>query len=183
MCELRVSGRPGPLDGRRRRVAPSIGIRGRLRRAQVLAPVLAAYGLAVHDDGSGSGFVVSNRTGHQVMVNSLGELWEAAERIAGRPVDPLDPRFVGRGADALTSDPREGRMRLTILGGFLGSGKSTWLRHHLHHGLLARRIDGGQRGRDAPVDDALLAGSTRLRVLAGGCACCESRPASRGAAP
>lgn len=69
-------------------------IRGRLRRAQVLAPVLAAYGLAVHDDGSGDGFVVSNKTGHQVMVNSLGELWEAAERIAGRPVDPLDSRFV-----------------------------------------------------------------------------------------
>jgi hypothetical protein len=29
------------------------------------------------------------------MVNTLSELWEAAEHITGRPVDPLDPRFVG----------------------------------------------------------------------------------------
>jgi hypothetical protein len=51
--------------------------------------------LTVHDDGSGSGFILANRTGHQVMVNTLSELWEAAERIIGRPVDPLDPRFAG----------------------------------------------------------------------------------------
>jgi hypothetical protein len=27
------------------------------------------------------------------MVNTLSELWEAAERIIGQPVDPLDPRL------------------------------------------------------------------------------------------
>ena len=70
-------------------------IRGRLQRARILAPVLASYGLTVHDDGSGSGFILANRTGHQVMVNTLSELWEEAERIIGRPVDPLDPRFAG----------------------------------------------------------------------------------------
>src|SRR5258708_2988773 len=68
-------------------------------------------------------------------------------------------------------------MRLTILGGFLGSGKSTWLRHHLHHGLLRDALVVVNEAADAPVDDALLAGSSRLRVLAGGCACCETRPA------
>src|SRR5580700_8832696 len=52
-------------------------IRGRLQRARILAPVLASYGLTVHDDGSGSGFILANRTGHQVMVNTLSELWEA----------------------------------------------------------------------------------------------------------
>ena len=77
----------------------------------------------------------------------------------------------------MTSDPREGRMRLTILGGFLGAGKSTWLRHHLHHGLLRDAMVVVNEAADAPVDDALLIGSTRLRVLAGGCACCETRPA------
>ena len=77
----------------------------------------------------------------------------------------------------MTSGPREGRMRLTILGGFLGSGKSTWLRHHLHHGLLRDALVVVNEAADAPVDDALLVGSTRLRVLAGGCACCETRPA------
>ena len=68
-------------------------------------------------------------------------------------------------------------MRLTILGGFLGSGKSTWLRHHLHHGLLQDALVVVNEAAIAPVDDALLIGSTRLRVLAGGCACCETRPA------
>ena len=77
----------------------------------------------------------------------------------------------------MTSDPREGRMRLTILGGFLGSGKSTWLRHHLHHGFLQDALMVVNEAAIAPVDDALLIGSTRLRVLAGGCACCETRPA------
>ena len=77
----------------------------------------------------------------------------------------------------MTSNPREGRMRLTILGGFLGSGKSTWLRHHLHHGLLRDALVVVNEAADAPVDDALLVGSPRLRVLAGGCACCETRPA------
>ena len=77
----------------------------------------------------------------------------------------------------MTSDPREGRMRLTILGGFLGSGKSTWLRHHLHHDLLQDALVVVNEAAVAPVDDALLVGSTRLRVLAGGCACCETRPA------
>ena len=28
----------------------------------------------------------------------------------------------------------DGRMRMTVLGGYLGSGKTTWLRHQLHHG-------------------------------------------------
>ena len=69
-------------------------IRGRLQRGRVLAPVLASYGLTVYDDGSGAGFTLASRTGHQVIVNNLSELWEAAERMIGRPVDPLDSRFV-----------------------------------------------------------------------------------------
>ena len=71
-------------------------IRGRLQRARILAPVLVSYGLTVHDDGSGYGFTLASRTGHQVIVNNLSELWEAAERITGRPVDPLDCRFVDK---------------------------------------------------------------------------------------
>ena len=68
-------------------------------------------------------------------------------------------------------------MRLTILGGFLGSGKSTLLRHHLHHGQLRDALLVVNEATHAPVDGALLVGSTQLRVLAGGCACCETRPA------
>jgi hypothetical protein len=69
-------------------------IRGRLQRAHILASVLTSYDLTVYDDGSGSGFTLASRTGHQVVVNTLSELWEVAERIIGRPVDPLDSCFV-----------------------------------------------------------------------------------------
>ncbi len=70
-------------------------IRGRLRRARVLGAVLSPYGLSVHDDGSSPDFTLATKTGHHVMVSTLTELWEAAERLGGRPIDPLDPRFTG----------------------------------------------------------------------------------------
>ncbi len=70
-------------------------------------------------------------------------------------------------------EPIEGRMKLTVLGGFLGSGKTTWLRHQLHHGMLKDAFVVVNEAADVPVDDLLLGKSTRLAVLAGGCACCE----------
>lgn len=66
-------------------------------------------------------------------------------------------------------------MRLTVLGGFLGSGKTTWLRHQLHHGLLADAFVVVNEAAATPVDDALLSRSAELAVVAGGCACCEAR--------
>jgi G3E family GTPase len=73
------------------------------------------------------------------------------------------------------SDMTEGRMRLTVLGGFLGSGKTTWLRHQLHHGLLADAFVVVNEAAETSVDDALLGQSAELAVVAGGCACCEAR--------
>ena len=70
-------------------------LRGRLRRASVLRALLSPYGLVVHDDGSSLGFILSTKTGQQIMVANLTELWAVAERMAGRPVDPLEPRFTG----------------------------------------------------------------------------------------
>jgi G3E family GTPase len=69
----------------------------------------------------------------------------------------------------------DGRMRLTVLGGFLGSGKTTWLRHQLHAGRYADALVVVNEAAEAPVDDALLQRSSRLAVLAGGCACCTAR--------
>ena len=68
----------------------------------------------------------------------------------------------------------DGRMKLTVLGGFLGSGKTTWLRHQLHHGLLKDAFVIVNEAADLPVDNLLLGASSRLAVLAGGCACCET---------
>lgn len=69
----------------------------------------------------------------------------------------------------------EGRIRLTILGGFLGSGKTTWLRHQLHAGAYAHAVIMVNEAAETPVDDALLGRSDRLVVLAGGCCCCAGR--------
>jgi G3E family GTPase len=73
------------------------------------------------------------------------------------------------------SEAREGRMRLTLLGGFLGSGKTTWLRHQLHQGLLEDAHVIVNEAAATPVDDALLKGMASIEVLSGGCACCEAR--------
>jgi G3E family GTPase len=70
---------------------------------------------------------------------------------------------------------RDGRIPLTLIGGFLGSGKTTWLRHQLHHGAMADALVIVNEAADVPVDDMLLFRSSEIRVLAGGCACCEGR--------
>lgn len=67
----------------------------------------------------------------------------------------------------------EGRLRLTIVGGFLGSGKTTWLRHQLFEGRFPAAHLIVNEAAGTPVDHALLEGAEAQTVLAGGCACCE----------
>ena len=71
----------------------------------------------------------------------------------------------------------DGRLPLTILGGFLGAGKTTWLRHQLKSGSFARYQLLVNEAAETPVDNLLLGDAQRVEVLAGGCACCEGRPA------
>ena len=73
----------------------------------------------------------------------------------------------------------EGRLRLTILGGFLGSGKTTWLRHQLHARAFGRVHVIVNEAADAPVDDALLRGADDMTLLAGACVCCAGQDALR----
>ena len=71
----------------------------------------------------------------------------------------------------------DNRLPLTVLGGWLGAGKTTWLRHHLRAGSGAG--SGAHvivnEAAGVAVDDALLPCAGGLTVLAGGCACCEGR--------
>lgn len=69
----------------------------------------------------------------------------------------------------------EGRIRLTVLGGYLGSGKTTWLRHQLHEGAFAGAHVIVNEAAETPVDDALLGRAGKLSVLAGGCVCCTAK--------
>lgn len=72
-------------------------------------------------------------------------------------------------------------MRLTILGGFLGAGKTTWLRHQLHAGLYADTHLIVNEAAEEPVDGLLLSAAPGLTVLAGGCACCDGQDSLREA--
>ena len=69
----------------------------------------------------------------------------------------------------------EGRLRLTVLGGYLGSGKTTWLRHQLHAGSFGPHVQVVvNEAAETPVDDALLG---QVTLLAGGCCCCVGQGA------
>lgn len=81
----------------------------------------------------------------------------------------------GFGAGTAKVAEPEGRIRLTLLGGYLGSGKTTWLRHQLHAGTFGRVHVVVNEAAEIPVDDALLGGAAGLTVLAGGCVCCTGR--------
>jgi hypothetical protein len=72
-------------------------LRARFRRADVLNKVLRTYGLTAHDGAQVPGIQVGTLSGNQTIALDLAEVWTVAERLAGRPVDPLDPRFTGGG--------------------------------------------------------------------------------------
>jgi hypothetical protein len=67
--------------------------RVRIERVRLVRRILDQFGLSL-DDWSGSVYIVRDRKGGTEVVNDLGGLWAAAERLAGRPLDPLDPALV-----------------------------------------------------------------------------------------
>lgn len=69
------------------------GRRARVFRVELLNRVLGHFGLRL-EDWSGRIYVLSDRKGRAVIVENLGALWVQAERLAGRPLDPLDPELV-----------------------------------------------------------------------------------------
>lgn len=68
------------------------GRRGRMQRAVVLDRVLAHSGLSL-TEWSGR-YVLRTPTGRSLVVEDLASVWPAAEQLAGRPLDPLDPSLV-----------------------------------------------------------------------------------------
>ncbi len=62
----------------------------RVRRAAVTNEVLRHYSLKV-SDWSGTRYVLRDGKGRSELVQDLGSLWPAAHKLAGRPLDPLDP--------------------------------------------------------------------------------------------
>ena len=69
--------------------------RERQERVRLVNRVLDPMGLGL-SDWSASSYVLRTKTGRSEMVSSLGDLWPAAERLLGRPCDPLDPDLLSR---------------------------------------------------------------------------------------
>ena len=168
-------------------------LRARFRRAEVLKSVLPAYGLTAHDGAQVPGIQLSTLSGNHALVRDLEEVWATAEQLCRRRRSIRSIRASSAAGIRLTvSDRADGRMRLTVLGGFLGSGKTTWLRHQLHEGALSGRLrrrqrGGGNAGGRRPAD-ALVAhrgAGRRLRLLHGRvltCSRCSGRSATSAAA-
>ena len=70
-------------------------LRARFRRAQVLKSVLPAYGLTAHDGGLVPGIQIGAASGGETIARDLTDVWETVERLTGKAIDPLDPRFLG----------------------------------------------------------------------------------------
>lgn len=70
-------------------------LRDRAARIQVANLVLADCGLAVQD-WEGSSYIVRDKKGNTGVVQDLASLWNAAEQILGRSLDPLDSAFLDR---------------------------------------------------------------------------------------
>lgn len=81
---------PAAFSGR---TAPQTRLRERQARARLLNAVLKQHGVVVKD-WSGNAYLLTGRTGRTAIVDTIGEIWPAAERISGRPCDPLDERYL-----------------------------------------------------------------------------------------
>jgi hypothetical protein len=65
------------------------GRRARVLRTTLLEHVLAPSGIGVRE-WAGQ-YVVSDGKGRSEVAEDLAALWVAVERLAGKPLDPLDP--------------------------------------------------------------------------------------------
>jgi hypothetical protein len=69
------------------------GRRARGFRVVLLNRVLSHYGLSL-SDWAGSVYTLRDTKGRSAVVSDLGSLWGEAEKLAGRPLDPLDPELL-----------------------------------------------------------------------------------------
>lgn len=74
--------------------------RERAKRVRIASAMLAPFGLTI-SDWQGASFVLATRTGKSEIIEDLGHLWSAAERLCGRPCDPLDPGMIAAAEAAI----------------------------------------------------------------------------------
>ena len=67
--------------------------RERLDRAGLVNQILRHYRLTLKD-WAGTQYVLRGSTGKTALVENLSQMWAEAERLTGRPLDPLDPELL-----------------------------------------------------------------------------------------
>lgn len=67
--------------------------RERLRRIAAINKVVAPFRLKV-EDFQGVSYLLLGATGKQELASGLDQLWQKAELLIGRPLDPLDSRLL-----------------------------------------------------------------------------------------
>lgn len=69
--------------------------RERMHRISQANSMLKLFGLSL-EDWQASSYILRNQTGKSEVIASLAALWPAAEKLAGRPMDPLEPAVLLR---------------------------------------------------------------------------------------
>jgi hypothetical protein len=87
-----AAARPGVYT---RAADPVMRRRERANRVRIANQVLAVFGLRL-SDWQGTSYLLATFTGKTEIVEDLAHLWAAAERLIGRPCDPLDPALLAR---------------------------------------------------------------------------------------
>jgi len=72
---------------------PQTRARERQARTRILNRVLKQYGIIVKD-WSGNSYLLTSLTGRTEIVDTIGEVWGAAERLSSRIFDPLDETYL-----------------------------------------------------------------------------------------
>lgn len=67
----------------------------RLQRVRIANQTLRHYGLTL-EDWQSNAYILRTATGKSEVFDSLNHLWPTAEKLIGRPCDPLDDAIIAR---------------------------------------------------------------------------------------
>jgi hypothetical protein len=75
------------------RTEPQTRLRERQARTRLLNTVLKHHGVVVKD-WSGNSYLLTSRTGRTAIVDTVGDVWGATERLCRGTIDPLDEGYL-----------------------------------------------------------------------------------------
>ena len=70
---------------------------------------------------------------------------------------------------------KENRINITIVSGYLGAGKTTFLQHLINHELFSSTVIIVNEFAKEGIDDILLLGKVPVIKISNGCICCTKK--------